>query len=504
MRKSLHTTLGLLGVCFALLIWYFGYERTYRVKQETADDKAKLIVALEKEQIQELEIDRLSNVLPEGTAYPADFKPVYETVKLRKSGTDWNLYHPLQDAADSSTVGSMVGTLTSTKQDRVVDDNPKDLNQFGLAYPVIKIRIRKDAAAPVEEVMIGANTPVGFNAYAKNSGSPSVYRVGRGLRTSFEKTLKDMRNKSILNIPRLDVAEVEISAAPGRQSTVLKKDPKKDEWTLARDNMPAETSEWNKTLNAVLDAKAVNFADNSAANLATFGLAKPIRIFTIVKNDKTKLSVSFGRAKVAQVKEAGKDLEKVYMKRDDKETIYEVEKDLLTKVERPADAYRSLLIVKFNRYDTNRMKLDQATDSIDLKKENGKWQFSSDDKTIVDATKVDGLLTRLQDIKLEKFMTEHTAKLTDAATALTIRIFEKKPDEKPADPKAPAAPSAETEVAVLKFGKAKNKLVTVERSDLAIPFLIKESDFQSLNLKKADLIQTEKKEEPKKEPVKKS
>lgn len=503
MRKSLQQTIALLGVCIALLVWFFGYERGYRVKKEVADEKGKILVTLDKDQIQELEIDRLANPLPEGTLYPIDFKPEYETVKLRKSGSDWNLYHPLQDAADNGTVTGMIGTLTSTKQDRTVDANPKTPNDFGLLNPLIKIRVRKDAASAAEEVWVGANTPVGFNAYAKSSGSPAIYRVGRGLRSSFEKTLKDLRNKAILNIPRLDITEVEITGPSLRQSIVVAKDPQKDEWTLARENIPVELAEWNKTLNGVLDLRATDFPNLTSPSLAPFGLEKPVRVVNFTKTDKSKLSIAFGRAKV---KKDGKDVDKVFAKRSDKPTVFEVDKEVLTKVEHSSDVYRSLSLTKFNRFDTQRLKLERGGDVVEFFKDNGKWAFAGDTAP-VDPAKVDGLLTKLQDIKLDKYMTEHTPKMKEADLALTMRIFEKKTTPA-SDPKAPAPPAKEVEVAVLKFGKVKNKFVTVERSDLAIPFLIREADFKGLDLKKADLVQPEiregKKVEAKETPVKKS
>ena len=48
-----------------------------------------------------------------------------------------------------------------------------------------------------------------------------------------------------------------------------------------------------------------------------------------------------------------------------------------------------------------------------------------------------------------------------------------------------------------------HKLVTVERNDIPIPFTIKETDFNTLNLKRAVLIQQEQKTETKKEEPKK-
>ncbi len=504
MRKSLHTTLAMLGVLFALLAWYFGYEKNYKLDKNTADDKAKILVSLEKDQIQELEVERLVNAPGEGVTPPADFKPEYQTVKMRKSGSDWNLYEPIQDSADSGTVSGMLGTLTTTRQDRVIDDKPKDLNEFGLKYPLVKIRVRKDAAAPAQEVWLGSNTPVGFNCYAKTSGGDTVYRVARSLRSGFEKTLKDLRNKSILSVPRLDISEVDI-AERGRPSLVMKKIPNKDEWLLARENIPADTAEWNKTMNAVLDARATDFPDMTSRPLSSFGLEPAYRTVTVEKADKTKTVVHLGRVK-AKGKD-GKDIEKVYLKRADKETVFEVEKEVLSKVERAAEVYRSLQLSKFNRYDVNQVRLEKS-DGLQIKKDNGKWVFSDDAQATVDPTKVDTLLTKLQDVRIEKYLSEHTPKLTDATLALTVRLFEKKTPEaaQTKDGKAAAAKATEgteTEVAVLKFGKAKNKLVTVERNDIPIPFTIKETDFNSLNLKKADLIQQEQKTEAKKEEPKK-
>ena len=64
----------------------------------------------------------------------------------------------------------------------------------------------------------------------------------------------------------------------------------------------------------------------------------------------------------------GKDSEKVYLKRADKETVFEVDKDVLAKAERSAEVYRSLQLTKFNRYDVNKVKLEGA-DGVELTKQ---------------------------------------------------------------------------------------------------------------------------------------
>lgn len=485
MRKSFTTTLVLTGVCLLLLVWYLAYEKKIRPQAKETEEKAKQLVTLTQDQIQELEIERVTNAPPEGQAAPEGWKPEYQKVTLRKTGGDWHIGTPLQDAADNATIASMVSALTTTKQDRVIDEHPKDLAQFGLKEPLIRARAKKDASSPAQGVDIGSNTPVGYNSYVKTTGGDAVYRAPRSLRSAFDKPLKDLRNKSILaGVARGDVVEVEIQA--GKENVILKKEENRDEWTLARDGIPADVGEWNKTFNAVLDVRATEFPD-AGSPLKEFGLASPAARVYFLKKDKVKVGLALGRSK----DKSGK--EHTYAKRDDKDTIYEVDKDVLDKATRPAAAYRSLQLAKFNRFDVQRIRVEHGADSFELVKDGTKWTVPADPKLNVDGAKVDTLLTRLQDTKIDKYLGEKAPKLGAADRAVVVRLYEKKATPPPADSKNPAAAKPEDQEKVaLTFGKPRNKSVVVERSDLAVPVTIKETDFRQLSIQKQDFAQAEK------------
>ncbi|MBI4403716.1 MAG: DUF4340 domain-containing protein [Deltaproteobacteria bacterium] len=471
--KSYLSTLILSGVLVLLLGWYFVYEKRMKPKATEAEEKTKQLIQLDKDQIGELTIVRISGAVSANTS-AKESKPAPETIHLKKSGQDWNLALPVQDAADSTAINGMIGTLTSSKQERVVDENPKDLEPYGLKEPSLKIKVKKDANDSGQELLIGKNTPVGYSSYAKLEGRPEVYRVSRTLFTSFDKDATSLRNKSVFNIARTEVTEVEIQIQ--KTNIVLKRDDKEN-WWLAREHIPADTNEVNKTLNAILDLKATEFASEDGKNLSQFGLQSPaIKVWLTQKKDKSRSAIWLGQHKG-----------KTYAKREDKNLVTAVDKDVFEKANRPAAQYRSLELASFNRFDVKRIKLERGKEIIELLKEENGWQMPTEPKSQIDGAKVDGFLTSLQDSKIVNYLPQGRP-LTEPN--LVIRLFEKKDKQ-------------ESEKVMLKFAKGASKQVIAEKAGLGAPFSLKEEDFKKLNVAKENFFKTEPKE-IKKEPEKKS
>lgn len=477
MKKSFRSTLILLAVFIGLIVWYQVYEKRVKPKQTEAEEKSKQLVTLSKDDIQEIDIERLKTPPPDDA--PPGTPPVspeYIRIHLKLTGKDWNLSEPVTDGADASTVNSMISTVTTTKQERVVDEKAADLAPFGLKTPILKITLRKNGGAAGETLLVGSNTPTGFSSYVTLGDSPKVYRVPRGLRTAFDKSVKDVRNKSILNWTRPEITDVEIQNK--KENIVLNKpNPEKEEWTLAREHIPADTTEWNKTLNALLEVKATDFASETTKDLGKYGLASPI----------ARVQLTKGKENKKLVLRLGKVGEKYYLTRDDRTIVYEVDKDLLAKLDTKSEQYRSQRLANFNRFDVKRIKLERGKDIVELlKEEKTGWSLPAEPAAKVNPTKVDSLLTQLQDIKLTRYLAQGAPKVT--SPVLTIRVFEKKGNE-------------EKEQVSLLFGKAQGKLIPTTRSDLDLTFLIKEEDLTKLNLSAKDFHQVEpKKEEPKDAP----
>ena len=195
MKKSLIQNAILAGVLALFATFYFLYEKQLRPKHTAQEEKEKQLISIATTDIQEITLDRKGEAAPgpDGKYMPAN----WYVAKFRKAGKDWNIVSPVQDAGDGIAIEGMLSALGGARYDRVVDDNPKDLAVFGLVQPRFKIGVRKDDKSPVEEVWIGADTPVGSNTFVRLASSPKVYKVPSSLKYGVDKELKNFRNKNL-------------------------------------------------------------------------------------------------------------------------------------------------------------------------------------------------------------------------------------------------------------------------------------------------------------------
>lgn len=478
MQKSFKTTLVLAAFLVGLVVWYNVYEKKIKIQNTEKEEKTKQLLSVEENDVREITIQRMTNAPKDDAPTPAGFTPTYETIKFQKNGADWAMTAPVEDAADQANVKSMLSSVLSSKQERIVDENPKDLEAFGLNKPVARIQILKEGAKAPEEVSLGANTPVGFSSYAKTSNGAPVFKVSRGLKSAVEKDALHYRNKQLVSWKRDEVIEIELDTA--KENTVLKKDDKGG-WTLARENLPAESNEANKTLSALVDLRAQTISSDKPTNLSGYGLSQPAVKATLAKKDGTRFKVLVGQTK-----------DKFYAKREDKPTVYEIAKTSVDPLLRPSSAYKDLSLAHFNRFDVKHIKVEKGEGSFELVKGDGEgagWNFPGESTTKIDTAEVDTFLTKLQDTKITKYLSvKDSPRLKEPK--LVVRLFEKKDKE-------------EKETLLLTFTSPQNKEVLVQRKGLDILLALKEEDFKKVNVPKTSFVQQEKKPEKieeKKEP----
>lgn len=458
MKKSFLNTLVLVGVFGALLAWYLVYEKKIRLDNTKEEDLEKQFVTLDAKDIHELEYSNSKPYVDEKNQAAT----ATQIIKLRKVGEEWTVVEPLQVAADASVIGSLITTLTTTKNERVVEENAQDLEKYGLKTPLLTVTVRKDSSSPSQSFQVGKDTPTGFSVYVKPSDRATVYRAPKTLKTSFDKDVTAIRDKSIFAVSRFDISEVELKVK--NEEFLLKKD-EKDNWMLAREGIPADANEWNKTLNALLDAKAIAFAADKETDLTKFGLKNPsVRVVVTKTKDKERVGLSLG--------ESSDKL--VYAKLDNKVTVFKVERDVLVKAMRPAKEYRSMKLAAFNRFDIARVKLERGKEILELFKEGQNvWKLATDPVVEADFARVDAFLSKLQETKILDYNPKEKAGALSGQ--LTVRMFEKK-DEK------------ETEAMVLTFAAGANKRVSVERAGASVPFWISADDYARINLAKPDFL----------------
>ncbi len=95
-----------------------------------------------------------------------------ERTTLKKTGTDWQVVSPAENgpsAVDAAEVSGITTNLSTLEQQRVIEENARDLKEFGLAEPRIEVAFKAGGAE--QKLQIGSKTPTGGDVYAKVDGA---------------------------------------------------------------------------------------------------------------------------------------------------------------------------------------------------------------------------------------------------------------------------------------------------------------------------------------------
>lgn len=331
-----------------------------------------------------------------------------ETSTLRKVDGAWKMTAPVQADADQSEISSLTSNLASMEINRIVDENPSNLAEFGLAPPKIEVSF-KGANGVAGQVRLGEKTATQSDVYAMKPGETRVFVVSAYQESTFAKKAFDLRDKRILNFERDKVDAVEIAqaaAAPiqlaraGSEWVVKSPAPARGDYS-AIEGLMTKLSTANMT-------RLVETAPNGAATippdtLAKYGLDKPTATVT--------LGAGSARATLA----LGKEEEgAVYARDQARGMVFAVDPTLATDIKKPADDYRDKDLFEFRAFTAARLRIARGSETYEFQRVPGsgegaseKWQrvAAGGAATDVDQTKMDDLLTKLTTLRAQSFTT---------------------------------------------------------------------------------------------------
>ena len=116
------------GVRFLILLLIavpLGWYAYHDSKKGPVDDSPKRdkVFTVEADKIDEIEIKSESG----------------DRTTLRRKGSDWEVVQPITAPADQAAVSGITSNLSSVEIQRVIDENPSDLKEFGLAEPRVEV-----------------------------------------------------------------------------------------------------------------------------------------------------------------------------------------------------------------------------------------------------------------------------------------------------------------------------------------------------------------------------
>jgi hypothetical protein len=238
---------------YATLQWH-------QVQKEAREKRAKKIF-----QVQEKDIGLLT-LVRDG-----------QTVRLVKQKHDWHLTAPLAARADQATVDAMLVTLAHLEKERDLGSQ-KNLKPFGLEKP--RLVVEYTAQGKSQRLAVGGQVPGGRDYYALKDQSPNVLLINTASKESLDRSLTNLRDKTLLAFEPGEVKEVKIKT--GRLRVDLEKaGPKVWRWT-GKEDFQVRSDRVEALLRQLHDARIKEFPEQLPKNYRSIGLTRPQAEVTLV------------------------------------------------------------------------------------------------------------------------------------------------------------------------------------------------------------------------------
>ena len=397
--KGLRSFVGLLAILLALGGYLYFVESKREAESEDGKEK---VFSVEADKIDELTVKSESG----------------DQTTLKKTGTDWQIVQPAAFQPDSAEVSNITTNLASLERQRVIDENPADIDEYGLAKPRIEIGVK--SAGQEKKLLIGRKTPPGTDLYAKLADSPRVFLISSFLDSTFNKTTFDLRDKTVLKLDRDKIDALTITV-PAHTVRVAKRD---GEWRLAAPlDARADFTTVDGLVSRINGVQMKSIASAEPAGLAEYGLDKPAATL-VVGSGSSQATLLVGT-------QAGQGL--VFAKDQARPMVMRLDSSFLDELKKEPTDFRQKDLFDARAFTATGLEIVRKGQTIAFEKtkvknkegqEEEKWRQTAPSAQDVDQPRIDSLLSAVTQSRAASFVnsTESTAKTGLDTPELTVTV----------------------------------------------------------------------------------
>jgi hypothetical protein len=303
-------------------------------------------------------------------------------VLSRVNGT-WELTAPKAMSADQDAVTPLVSSLSNLVSDRLIDDKSGDLTGYGLANPSETITITKKDGK-TDTLLLGDDTPTQSGVFAKLANDPRIFTIPTYTKTSFDKGLKDLRDKRMLTFNSDKITRVTLNAMEFGKSGPT-------DWQILKPKpLRADGAQIDELVRKLKDAKIDTSQSEEDARKAQTAYAAGAKVATATVTDP-------GGTQTIEVHSSGKDKDKVYYAKSNVvEGVWKVPNDLGDLAAKTVDDFRNKKLFDFGFTDPNKVEVG----TYSFTKSGDKWMSGG---TQMDSSSVQSLVDKLRDLAATKF-----------------------------------------------------------------------------------------------------
>jgi Domain of unknown function (DUF4340) len=344
---------------------------------------------------------------------------------LKKSGNDWQIAQPVAAQPDSAEVSGLTSNLSSLEVGRVIDENPGDLGEYGLAQPRIEVAFK--TGGEEHRLQIGRKTPPGTDLYAKLANAKRVFLIPSYLEGTFNKKTFDLRDKTVLKLDRDKIDRLGVTT-PARTVEFAKEN---GEWHMTSPlKARADFTTVDGLVSRLHTLQMKSLVAAEAGNLSEYGLDKPRATI--------RLGSGSSLATLIVGKSSGEGTD--YAKDQSRPAVFGIEASVADDASKDPAEFRQKDLFDARAFNTTRVDIVRGTETISFEKVKAKnkegqdeeqWKQVAPAAKDADQTKVDNLIAAVTGARATGFV-DSTAKtgLDKPELSITIKFDEGKREEK--------------------------------------------------------------------------
>ncbi len=297
-------------------------------------------------------------------SHPA--QPAQTPVKFEKRGEAWQIVDPVDTDADQSTADGIVDAAAGAETMGTEPGTADRRKAYGLdpAQAELQLHLKNGAT---HTILIGNASFGGDSVYGVVDNGTTVSLLPQLLSTVTNRSLDDLRNRSLLRVDSSQVASFDLKNPSGQ----LAAKKSNDEWrfTTPSDSLASHDAV-DSLLQGVTNAKMVSVASEKPENLAKYGLTAPTITLTVADSKGARSTLEIGK----------KDGDNYFARDESRPMIFRVSGDVYKKLDEGFADLRNKNVVHPDSASIQMIQIHDSSGEIDLsqKKDSpGDWIFDA-------------------------------------------------------------------------------------------------------------------------------
>ncbi len=306
-------------------------------------------------------------------------------IELKRSSGKWAIIAPQALAADQDAVSSVVSALSSFSSDKLIDEKGLNPGEFGLMKPSLSLTATKQDGKTVK-LLFGDETPTRSGSYVELAGDPRIFVVPSYNKSSFEKSVDELRDKRLLTLDFEKLSRIELTA----KKETIEFGRNKDQWQILRPKpLRADQFAVEDLVRSLREAKMELSASDDAKKIES-GFKSGTMVATAKLTD----------ASATQELQIHKNKDDYYAKSNAVAGVYRVASSLGTSTDKGLADFRNKKLFDFGFVDPDKIEIHDGSKSYFLTRSGSDWW--SDGKKMDEST-VSTLVGAIRDLSATKF-----------------------------------------------------------------------------------------------------